>query len=226
MIIKRTKTRIVKPTNLKWYDLPKLLSLDNKVYASYRSAMCEFIAEKWNGNIPEYRKISMTKKRYLVEKYKSNNPDFSLSIGDWAIQIMMCCTINQQRKVERKVTKNVKHFRVVKNLVLEDADATNDEDANTNSDNTNDDDVIDNDEFTDDSRSINKKLDTKKSRRILKTRQDIVNSNNSEIQKSKYKVNNSKRSMQEADQGEDTQENQKSNRRSKRIANKLANSNT
>ncbi|CAG8778586.1 12365_t:CDS:2, partial [Rhizophagus irregularis] len=90
---------------------------------------------------------------------------------------------------------------------VEDTDTTNYEDANN------------------DSRSINKKLDTKKSRRILKMRQDIVNSNNSEIQKSKYgrKVNNSKRSMQEADQGEDTQENQKSNRRSKRIANKLAN---
>ncbi|CAB5346127.1 unnamed protein product [Rhizophagus irregularis] len=290
-ISQKTKTPIAKPTNLKWYDLPKLLSLDNKVYASYRSAMREFIAEKWNGNTPEYRKISMTKKRYLVEKYKSNNPDFPLSIGDWAIQMMMRRAINQQRKVERKVTKNVKHSRVMKSKVMvaktnksnkihdsvsEDADATNDEDANTNSDNTNDDDVVDNDEDAntnndedantnndedsdtnndedadtnndddadtnndedaninngedaDDSRSINKKLDTKKSRRILKMRQDIVNSNNSEIQKSKYgrKVNNSKRSMQEADQGEDTQENQKSNRRSKRIANKLANSNT
>ncbi|CAG8770443.1 20403_t:CDS:2, partial [Rhizophagus irregularis] len=79
-ISQKTKTPIAKPTNLKWYDLPKLLSLDNKVYASYRSAMREFIAEKWNGNTPEYRKISMTKKRYLVEKYKSNNPDFPLSI--------------------------------------------------------------------------------------------------------------------------------------------------
>ncbi|POG66281.1 hypothetical protein GLOIN_2v1844288 [Rhizophagus irregularis DAOM 181602=DAOM 197198] len=208
-ISQKTKTPIAKPTNLKWYDLPKLLSLDNKVYASYRSAMREFIAEKWNGNTPEYRKISMTKKRYLVEKYKSNNPDFPLSIGDWAIQMMMRRAINQQRKVERKVTKNVKHSRVMKSKVMV---------AKTNKSN----------KIHDDSRSINKKLDTKKSRRILKMRQDIVNSNNSEIQKSKYgrKVNNSKRSMQEADQGEDTQENQKSNRRSKRIANKLANSNT
>ncbi|CAB4490923.1 unnamed protein product [Rhizophagus irregularis] len=326
-ISQKTKTPIAKPTNLKWYDLPKLLSLDNKVYASYRSAMREFIAEKWNGNTPEYRKISMTKKRYLVEKHKSNNPDFPLSIGDWAIQMMMRRAINQQRKVERKVTKNVKHSRVMKSKVMvaktnksnkihdsvsEDADATNDEDADTNNDedantnnnedantnndedaNTNNDEDSDtnndedadtnndedadtnndedadteedaninngedagnvedtdttnyedansvndnkntnsntnNNKYKDDSRSINKKLDTKKSRRILKMRQDIVNSNNSEIQKSKYgrKVNNSKRSMQEADQGEDTQENQKSNRRSKRIANKLANSNT
>ncbi|CAB4494777.1 unnamed protein product [Rhizophagus irregularis] len=296
-ISQKTKTPIAKPTNLKWYDLPKLLSLDNKVYASYRSAMREFIAEKWNGNTPEYRKISITKKRYLVEKYKSNNPDFPLSIGDWTIQMMM-------RKVERKVTKNVKHSRVMKSKVMvaktnksnkihdsvsEDADATNDEDANTNNDedadtnnnedantnnnedantnndedsdtnndedadtnndkdaNTNNDEDADTEEdaninngedagnvedtdttnyedansvndnkntnsntndnkYKDDSRSINKKLDTKKSRRILKMR---------------------KRSMQEADQGEDTQENQKSNRRSKRIANKLANSNT
>uniref|UniRef100_U9T0D4 Uncharacterized protein n=1 Tax=Rhizophagus irregularis (strain DAOM 181602 / DAOM 197198 / MUCL 43194) TaxID=747089 RepID=U9T0D4_RHIID len=77
--------------------------------------MREFIAEKWNGNTPEYRKISMTKKRYL---YKSNNPDFPLSIGDWAIQMMMRRAINQQRKVERKVTKNVKHSRVMKSKVM------------------------------------------------------------------------------------------------------------
>ncbi|CAB5381724.1 unnamed protein product [Rhizophagus irregularis] len=111
-ISQKTKTPIAKPTNLKWYDLPKLLSLDNKVYASYRSAMREFIAEKWNGNTPEYRKISMTKKRYLVEKYKSNNPDFPLSIGDWAIYFIFL------GKVERKVTKNVKHSRVMKSKVM------------------------------------------------------------------------------------------------------------
>ena len=30
------KTPIAKPPNQKWYYLPKLLSLEDKVYASYR----------------------------------------------------------------------------------------------------------------------------------------------------------------------------------------------
>lgn len=43
--------------------------------------MREFIAEKWNGNTPEYRKISMTKKRYLVEKvYQFNDIIIDITI--------------------------------------------------------------------------------------------------------------------------------------------------
>lgn len=34
--------------------------------------MHDFIAERWNGDTPEYRKLSMTKKRSLVKKVNSN----------------------------------------------------------------------------------------------------------------------------------------------------------
>ncbi|CAG8601187.1 2213_t:CDS:2 [Gigaspora rosea] len=87
---------IAKPPNLKWYKLSEILSLDSKVYISYRSAMREFVAQLWAHDTPEYRKLSATKKRTLIKKYKANNPDFPNCINDWAIKMMMRRSINQQ----------------------------------------------------------------------------------------------------------------------------------
>ncbi|CAG8782188.1 12801_t:CDS:2, partial [Racocetra persica] len=89
-----------------------------------KNAMREFIAQIWTSNIPEYRKLSSTKIRSLVKKYKANNPDFPECINDWAIKMMMHRSINQQRKKEHDATKNNNDTRITEKetMVLSDDD--------------------------------------------------------------------------------------------------------